>query len=268
MEKRINHISAQPQIPAAQRFWTPGGQMPVAVITGASAGLGLATAVSLAERGWQLIIDARGEPALRDAARNMHAASPPGRNLAPIALVGDVADGAHRQELAAVVQQFGRLDLLLNNAGGLGPSPLPALADYPLTQLETLFRINVLAPLGLTQLVLPLLQASGGCVVNVSSDAAVEAYPGWGGYGATKAALDQLGAVLAAELSDSRTRIYGFDPGDMRTAMHQAAFPTEDISDRPEPETVVPALLRLIDERPPSRRYRAGELAQNLEVTR
>jgi NAD(P)-dependent dehydrogenase (short-subunit alcohol dehydrogenase family) len=228
--------------------------MPVALITGGSAGLGLALATALAERDWNLIIDARGEAALRAAATAL------GPRTA--ALVGDLADPAHRRELAQTAAGFGTLDLLVNNASTLGPSPLPALAGYPLDDLEIVFRVNVLAQLGLIQLTLPLLAAAGGAIVNISSDAAVEPYPGWGGYGASKAALDQLTAVLAAELGPAHPdlRVYGFDPGDLRTAMHQRAFPGEDISDRPEPATVVPALLRLVDERPANSRYRGADL--------
>jgi NAD(P)-dependent dehydrogenase (short-subunit alcohol dehydrogenase family) len=224
--------------------------MPVALITGASAGLGLALAGALAEREWNVIIDARGGRALHAAAEAF------GPKV--IAVPGDVADPSHRQALADTAARTGRLDLLVNNASLLGPSPMPALIDYPLPELEAVYRTNLLAPLGLIQLTTGLLRASGGAIVNVSSDAAVEPYPGWGGYGSSKAALDQLTAILAAELTD--LRVYGFDPGDMRTAMHQNAFPGEDISDRPEPSTVVPALLRLIHDRPPSARYRATEL--------
>jgi len=228
--------------------------MPVALITGGSAGLGLALATALAERDWDLIVDARGDPELRSAATTL------GRRA--IAVTGDVADPAHRRELAETAAGFGTLDLLVNNAGGLGPSPLPALAGYPLADLEILHRVNVIAPLGLIQLALPLVVAAHGTIVNITSDAAVEPYPGWGGYGSTKAALDQLTAVLAAELGPDHPelRIYGFDPGDLRTAMHQRAFPGEDISDRPEPASVVPALLRLISDRPPSGRYRHADL--------
>jgi NAD(P)-dependent dehydrogenase (short-subunit alcohol dehydrogenase family) len=228
--------------------------MPVALITGASAGLGLTTAHALAGRGWQLIIDARTQNPLATATSSLTTAG-----ASVVAIGGDVADPAHRAELAAAVARAGGLDLLMNNASGLGPSPLPALAEYPLAELETLYRTNVLAPLALIQLTLPWLRQHAGVIVNVSSDAAVQAYPGWGGYGSTKAALDQISAVLAAEL-DTGPRVYGFDPGDLRTAMHQAAFPGEDISDRPEPETVVPALLRLLDERPASGRYQAADL--------
>jgi NAD(P)-dependent dehydrogenase (short-subunit alcohol dehydrogenase family) len=225
--------------------------MPVALITGASAGLGLALSGALAERGWNLIINARGGTALRAVAERL------GPRV--IAVPGDVADQAHRRALAEAVLDAGRLDLLVNNASRLGPSPMPALADYPLPELETVYRTNVLAPLGLIQLTSGPLLAGRGTIINVSSDAAVEPYPGWGGYGSSKAALDQLTAILAAEQPDD-LRVYGFDPGDMRTAMHQLAFPGEDISDRPEPVSVVPALLRLIDERPPSARYRAADL--------
>jgi NAD(P)-dependent dehydrogenase (short-subunit alcohol dehydrogenase family) len=238
-----------------------GGKMPLALITGGSAGLGLALASALAERGWRLIIDARREPELRTAA----AALGPDT----IALTGDVLDPAHRQEIADLAASFGSLDLLVNNASELGPSPLPALAGYPLDDLEILYRVNVLAPLSLIQLTLPLVVAASGTIVNITSDAAVEAYPGWGGYGSSKAALDQLTAVLGAELGPAHPhlRVYGFDPGDLRTAMHQRAFPGEDISDRPEPVTVVPTVLQLIDERPPNGRYRAADLLVGSERT-
>jgi NAD(P)-dependent dehydrogenase (short-subunit alcohol dehydrogenase family) len=175
-----------------------------------------------------------------------------------VAVVGDVTSPEHRAELASAVAQLGRLDLLVNNASHLGPSPQPKLADYPLDELARVYSVDVLAPVALTQLTLPWLLASGGVLVNVTSDAAVEAYDGWGGYGSAKAALDQVTAVLAVE--QPGIRCYAFDPGDMRTTMHQQAFPGEDISDRPEPETVVPALLQLIDEQPASGRYRAAEL--------
>jgi NAD(P)-dependent dehydrogenase (short-subunit alcohol dehydrogenase family) len=158
-----------------------------------------------------------------------------------------------------VVAELGRLDLLVNNASVLGPSPQPALAGYPLAELTRVYEVNVLAPVALIQLLLPALTGTRGRIVNVSSDAAVEPYPGWGGYGSAKAALDQVSAVLAAERPD--LRVFAFDPGDMRTDLHQQAFPGEDISDRPEPETVVPALLRLIDGDLTSGRYRAADLA-------
>ena len=223
---------------------------PTALITGGSKGLGRALARALADQGWRLVLDARDSAALDGVAAEI-----PSAVVAP----GDVTDRVHREVLAAAVETLGRLDLLVNNASDLGPSPLPALAGYPLDALRHVFETDVVAPLALTQLLLPLLRASNGVVLNVSSDAAVEAYPGWGGYGSAKAALDHLSAVLAAEEPD--LRIYAVDPGDMRTDMHQAAFPGEDISDRPEPEAVVPALLGLLDARPASGRYRAADWA-------
>ncbi|MEC3954643.1 SDR family oxidoreductase [Nocardia sp. CDC153] len=225
-----------------------------ALITGASAGFGRAVALALAERDWELIIVARGADRLetvRSAARALGIAG----DVAAIA--GDVADPAVRERIAAAVGDGG-LDLVLNNASALGPSPLPTLDRYPLDELATVFATNVIAPLAILQLAWPALRASDGVVVDVSSDAAIGGYEGWGGYGASKAALDQLTNVLAAENPD--LRVYSFDPGDMRTDMHQAAFPGEDISDRPEPETVVPALLHLLETRPPSGRYIASEV--------
>jgi NAD(P)-dependent dehydrogenase (short-subunit alcohol dehydrogenase family) len=224
--------------------------MPVALITGASRGLGRAAARALADRGWSVVADARREDDLADAHRGYPSVA---------AIAGDVTSPGHRADLAAAVRGLGRLDVLVNNASSLGPSPLPPLRQYELGELRRVYETNVLAPLALIQLLTSQLEAAGGAVINVSSDAAVEAYPGWGGYGSSKAALDQLTVVLAAE--ESGLRCYAFDPGDMRTDMHQQAFPGEDISDRPEPDSVVPALLRLIDERPPSGRYRAADLA-------
>jgi NAD(P)-dependent dehydrogenase (short-subunit alcohol dehydrogenase family) len=224
--------------------------MPIALITGASRGLGRAAAHALARRGWSLIVDARRADDLADAMQGL---------ADVVAVPGDVTDPAHRADLAAAVGREGGLDVLVNNASRLGPSPQPLLRDYPLDELGRVYEANVVAPLALIQLLTAPLAAAGGTIVNVSSDAAVEAYPGWGGYGSSKAALDQLTAVLAAE--EPSLRCYAFDPGDMRTDMHQQAFPGEDISDRPEPEAVVPALLRLIGERPPSGRYRASDLA-------
>jgi len=224
--------------------------MPVALITGASRGLGRAIARSLRDRGWSMVIDARGADALAAVAAEIPTAR---------AIVGDVTDSWHRAALADAVESFGGLHLLVNNASHLGPSPQPQLADYPLAELADVYRVNVTAPLALIQQVLPALLASGGTIVNVSSDAAVEAYAGWGGYGSSKAALDQLTAILGAE--QPRLRVYSFDPGDMRTEMHQRAFPGEDISDRPEPESVIPSFLRLLEERPESGRYRASDLA-------
>jgi len=224
--------------------------MPVALITGASRGFGRAVACALTRRGWSLIVDARRADDLAEAMRGIPDV---------VAVPGDVTDPGHRARLAEAAGRAGRLDVLVNNASRLGPSPQPSLRDYPLDELARVYDTNVLAPLALIQLLAAPLAAAGGTIVNVSSDAAVEAYPGWGGYGSAKAALDQLTAVLATE--EPALRCYALDPGDMRTDMHQRAFPGEDISDRPEPDAVVPALLRLLDERPPSARYRASDLA-------
>ncbi len=224
--------------------------MPTAIVTGASRGLGLALATALADRGWRLVLDARDGAALERAAAGLR------DRTAVVALAGDVGDPWHRH---ALIDAAGDpLDLVVNNASDLGPSPLPPLAELPLDRLEQLLRVNVLAPLAVTQLALPTL-VEGARVVNVTSDAAVEAYPGWGGYGASKAALEQLTAVLAAE--HPALRIYSVDPGDMNTRMHQEAFPGEDISDRPPPEASVPGLLALIEGDLPSGRYSARALA-------
>jgi NAD(P)-dependent dehydrogenase (short-subunit alcohol dehydrogenase family) len=223
---------------------------PTALVTGASKGFGRAVATELAARGWRVVLDARSAADLERVAADL-----PGS----VAVAGDVTDPLHRAALAAAAEVLGGIDLLINNASELGPSPLPSLRDYPLDAARTVYETNVIAPLALLQLLLPSLTAAGGAIVNLSSDAAVESYEGWGGYGSSKAALDHLSAVLGVEESD--VRVYAFDPGDMRTDMHQRAFPGEDISDRPEAETVVPALLRLVDERPASGRYRAAELS-------
>ena len=221
---------------------------PVALITGASRGLGRALAHDLSVRGWQLVLDGRDPARLGAVADELKTA---------VTVAGSVTDPHHREALAAAVDVFGRLDLVVNNASELGPSPLPSLAEHPLDALRTVYETNVIAPVALLQLVLPMLRRSGGTVLDISSDAAVEAYPGWGGYGSSKAALDQLTNVLAVE--EPTLRVYSVDPGDMRTDMHQRAFPGEDISDRPTPEQVVPALLRLLDVAPGSGRYRASE---------
>ncbi|WP_235916154.1 SDR family NAD(P)-dependent oxidoreductase [Antrihabitans cavernicola] len=225
---------------------------PTALITGASAGLGRALTHALFDIGWHVIATARHVDRL-DRLRGDHVTT----------VVGDVTDPAHRAELATILTANGGLDLLVNNASTLGPSPMPHLAQYPLDQLAAVYDVNVVAPLALLQLALPALRSRDGVAVNITSDAAVMPYEGWGGYGSSKAALDHLTAILAAEESD--VPIYSFDPGDMRTDMHQAAFPGQDISDRPEPETVVPSLLRLIESRPPSGRYVGAQL--EAEVT-
>ena len=224
--------------------------MPLAIITGSSRGLGLALARALAERQWALVIDARGGAELERAAREL------GAITEVVAIAGDVGDDWHR---GALVEAAGdHIDLLVNNASLLGPSPQPPLGRYPLDVLERVYRVNALAPIALAQLVLPRMP-DGGVIVNVSSDAAIEAYAGWGGYGSSKAALDQASAILAEE--HPALRIYAVDPGDMRTQMHQDAFPGEDISDRPPPEDSVPGLLTLIEGDLESGRYRARELA-------
>ncbi len=221
--------------------------MHTAIVTGASRGLGLALTTALSQRGWRVIVDARDGEALAAAVADLDGV---------VALPGDVRDPEHRDALARAAGE--RVDALVNNAGVLGPSPQPALSQYPLADLERVFAVNVYAPLALMQRVLPLMP-DGATVLNLTSDAAVEPYPGWGGYGSAKAALDQLTAVLAAE--DEALRIYAVDPGDMRTRMHQEAFPGEDISDRPLPDAAVPGLLALIEGGLPSGRYRAADLA-------
>lgn len=223
-----------------------------ALITGASRGLGRALAGALAARGWRLVIDARGAEALESVRAEL------ATRTDVIAIVGDVRDAAHRRALTDAAQSFGGLDAVVNNASILGPSPQPSLLEYPLDILETVYAANVFAPLALMQTLHGTLK-SDACIVNVTSDAAVEAYPGWGGYGSSKAALAQISAVLAAE--NPALRVYWVDPGDMRTQMHQEAFPGEDISDRPLPETSVPGLLELLTGNLPSGRYTARALA-------
>ncbi|MGH9189744.1 MAG: SDR family NAD(P)-dependent oxidoreductase [Acidimicrobiales bacterium] len=227
--------------------------MPTAVVTGASRGLGLALAQALADRGWDLVLDARGADDLEAAASGLRSGA--GRVEA---VSGDVADESHRRLLVEAAARTGRLDVLVNNASLLGPSPQPPLADYPLGVLEEVYRVNVLAPLRLVQLAIPLMEGTGGRVLNVTSDAAVEGYEGWGGYGSSKAALEQWSSVLAAERP--AMLVYWVDPGDMNTRMQQEAFPGEDVSDRPPPEASVPGLLRLIEGDLPSGRYRAKDL--------
>jgi NAD(P)-dependent dehydrogenase (short-subunit alcohol dehydrogenase family) len=232
--------------------------MSVAIVTGASRGLGQALAEGLARQGWSVVIDGRDPSALEDASSHLGPLLSPGRAVRAVA--GDITDLAHRRALVGAAAELGGLDLLVNNAGTLGTSPLPPLADYPLDDLRLALEVNVVAPLAVTQAALPLLAASPHPrLVNITSDAAVEAYEGWGGYGAGKAALEHLGAVLAVE--NPAVTVWSVDPGDLRTAMHQAAYPGEDITDRPEPASVVPAFLELINSDRPSGRYRASELA-------
>jgi NAD(P)-dependent dehydrogenase (short-subunit alcohol dehydrogenase family) len=224
---------------------------PVAIVTGASRGFGRAVTAALLDDGWTVVGDARGAHELDATARELNSAQ-------LIALPGDVTDASHRSALIAAAIDAGPLRLLVNNASRLGPSPQPALAEYPAGELSAVYHTNVFAPLALIQEALPALADNAGMIVNLTSDAAVEPHPGWGGYGSSKAAFDQVSAILAAEVPG--VPVYAFDPGDMRTEMHQAAFPGEDISDRAEPESVVPALLRLLATRPAAGRYRAADL--------
>ncbi|MER5524328.1 SDR family NAD(P)-dependent oxidoreductase [Streptomyces sp. NPDC002677] len=227
--------------------------MPVAIITGASKGLGRALAEALAARGWDLVLDARGAGALKEAAE---AVAGPGTRVA--ALPGDVTDAGHRAELVAAARRLGGLDLLVSNASALGAEPLVRLGELPLAGLRRALEVNVVAALGLVQEALPLLRESAaGSVIAVSSDAGAEAYETWGGYGASKAALDQLAAVLGVE--EPGLRVWAVDPGDMATGLYAAAVPDDD-DPRPAPESVVPAFLRLLDERPASGRYGAPAL--------
>ena len=222
-----------------------------ALITGASRGLGLALARQLASDGWQLIIDARGADALEAARAELS------QLTHVVAIAGDVTDAAHRRELAKAAQAVGGLDALVNNASLLGPSPQPYLLEYPLEVLEQVYRTNVIAPLALIQTMQHVFKP-GTRIINVTSDAGVEGYEGWGGYGSSKAALEQLSHILAAE--NAAWRVYWVDPGDMRTQMQQEAFPGEDISDRPLPETSVPGLIELLTGDRPSGRYMARAL--------
>jgi NAD(P)-dependent dehydrogenase (short-subunit alcohol dehydrogenase family) len=224
--------------------------MRIAIVTGGSRGFGRALAGLLAEDGWEVVVDGRNAVTLEETARVL------GSKVHAVA--GSITDPGHRQDLVEAARGLGGLDLLVNNAGGLGPSPLPHLRDLDVASLDDLFRVNVAAPLALVQLALPLLEESGGAIVNVTSDAAVEAYEGWGAYGSTKAALDQLSRVLGVE--ETKVHVWSFDPGDMRTEMHQAAFPGEDISDRQLPENVAPAILRLLESAPVNGRVRAADV--------
>jgi NAD(P)-dependent dehydrogenase (short-subunit alcohol dehydrogenase family) len=225
---------------------TSNNNLQVALVTGGSAGLGRELVLSLAARGWTVVTDARGAERLKELA-----------DPAIVTVPGDVTDHGHRAELRDEVARLGRLDLLVHNAGTLGPSPLPRLETVTVDQLQQVWRPNIGAPLVLTGELLPLLIASRGVLLSITSDAAVEHYPGWGLYGASKAALEHMTLTFAAE--NPALTAYAVDPGDLRTEMHQAAFPGEDISDRPLPATVVPRLLALLDRRPPSGRYRAAD---------
>ena len=224
-----------------------------ALITGASRGLGLALARQLAEKGWGLIVDARGKKSLEQVWNVLS------EKTKVIAISGDVTADSHRKKLLKAAQELGGLDALVNNASLLGPSPQPQLLDYPLAVLEEVYRANVIAPLAIIQTLHSTLRP-GACLINVTSDAGVEAYGGWGGYGSSKAALEHLSHILAEE--NPALRVYWVDPGDMRTQMQQEAFPDEDISDRPLPEESVPGLLALIDGQLPSGRYRAREVVE------
>jgi len=224
----------------------------VALVTGASQGLGLALARELADAGWTLVVDARRAERLAEAVAEL------GTRTTVVAVPGDVTDPEHRDRLVAAVAELGRLDLLVNNASTLGASPLPALDTIDLDLLRRVYEVNVVAPLALTQQLLPAIIAGHGTIVNITSDAAVEAYEGWGGYGSSKAALEQLSAVFAAEHPELRVLVV--DPGDMRTEMHQDAFPGEDISDRPLPGEIAPGLFALIQSDRSSGRVRVAEV--------
>jgi NAD(P)-dependent dehydrogenase (short-subunit alcohol dehydrogenase family) len=234
----------------------PTAFSPIAIVTGASRGLGFALAEGLVDTGWRIVIDGRDADALAGAAKLL--------GPSVVAVPGDITDPAHRDDLIAAAWNMGGLDLhgglrlVVNNAGILGPSPQPALAEYPLDVLRRVHEVNVIAPLALAQLALPRLRKSRGALVNITSDAAVEAYEGWGGYGSAKAAVEQVSRILAAE--EPAVRVWWVDPGDLRTRMHQEAVPGEDISDRPEPASVVPAFLKLLKEQPQSGRIRLASL--------
>lgn len=225
-----------------------------ALVTGASRGLGFAFASHLARTGWRLVIDARTTSDLSVAAQAL-------RDLADttvIAIHGDITDPQHAAALVAAAEDLDDLELLVNNASTLGPSPLPSLADYPIDALAHVHDVNVAAPLRLIQLALPALRRAHGTIVNVTSDAAIEAYEGWGGYGSAKAALEQISNVLARE--EPAVRVLWVDPGDMNTRMHQEAFPGEDISDRPLPEERITGLAALVDGDAPNGRYTVSDL--------
>lgn len=231
--------------------------MDVAIVTGASKGLGRALSGGLADRGWSLVIDARGAELLKQAENDLSLRSLPGSSI--VAIAGDVASPSHRSELVDAARQLGGLDLIVNNASTLGHTPLPRLVDYPLESLRHVLEVDVIAPLALVQEAVGLLLGSGHPrVVNITSDASIEHYERWGGYTLAKAALDHLSGTLGEE--ETQIRTWALDPGDLRTDMHQDAFPGEDISDRPLPETVVRRIVALIESELPSGRYRASEI--------
>jgi len=242
------HLHHEPHHEPAGR----GSPRRLAVITGGSQGLGRVLAERLARRGWALLLDARRADRLAATARALEAAGA----AEVLAVAGDVTDAEHRRQLAEAAARLGPVDLLVNNASTLGASPLPALADVPLDVVRRTYEVNVVAPLALYQELRPAL-APGAVVVNITSDAAVEAYAGWGVYGASKAALEQLSRVLAEEAPEHRVLVV--DPGDMRTEMHEDAFPGEDISDRPGPEASADAIVALVLGERRSGRYRARE---------
>ena len=231
------------------------GERRLALVTGASRGLGEEIASFLALEGFDLVVTARGEPSLQAAASRFRS-----HGGSVEAVAGDVTDPRHRAEVRALVERRGRLDLLINNASELGPSPLPRLEAAPLSALERVLAVNVIAPLALVQELLSCLSAAHGSVVNISSDAALAGYPSWGMYGSSKAALDLLGLTLAHELEDRGVSVVTVDPGDLRTSMHQAAFPGTDISDRPLPSVTLPFWAWLLHQDPKlvsGRRFRA-----------
>lgn len=235
----------------------------VALITGASRGLGRELARAFGARGARLVLTARGPEALREAAEEVR------RHTQVLALPGDVGDSTHAERLVqAALAQFGRIDILINNASVLGPTPLGLLEALPPEALDQIFQVNVSAPLRMIQLVLPQMKARrGGTIINVTSDAGVEAYPGWGGYGASKAALEHLSRVLAAELERSGIRVYVVDPGEMNTQMHREATPGVDLSHLPGPEASAPAFVRLVEDEPGSfGRFEAQNLASLLRA--
>jgi NAD(P)-dependent dehydrogenase (short-subunit alcohol dehydrogenase family) len=238
--------------------------MPVAIVTGASKGLGRALAKALAERGWSLVLDARGQAALAEVESEVGARLTGGAQVRAVS--GDVTDDAHRRALTEAADALGGLDLLVNNASTLGASPQPRIADLASETLRRVVDVNVVAPVALIVETLPLLRRSADPrIVNITSDAAVEHYDSWGAYGSSKAALDHLSATLAGE--EPELRVWAVDPGDMRTEMHQDAFPGEDISDRADPDSVVPSLLALIAGDQPSGRVRAVDVVVTTGAT-